>query len=80
MQLLKDGEYGEILPRPDSMRFELLSQRDNALDNTAIRKEYRIHCGMENGRSFAFEMLIYLPKNACTPVLGLPGIEFQRQS
>jgi hypothetical protein len=77
MQLLKDGEYGEILPRPDSMRFELLSQRDNALDNTAIRKEYRIHCGMENGRSFAFEMLIYLPKNACTPVPAFLGLNFK---
>ncbi|MFA6929230.1 MAG: acetylxylan esterase [Lentisphaeria bacterium] len=77
LQLLKDGEYGEILPRPDSLRFELLSQRDDALDNTAIRKEIRIHCGMENGRTIAFDMLLYLPKKASGPVPAFLGLNFK---
>ncbi|MDD3953958.1 MAG: acetylxylan esterase [Lentisphaeria bacterium] len=77
LQQLKDGEYGEILPRPDSTRFELLAQRNDALDNTAIRKEFRIHCSMENGRSFAFDMLLYLPKNATGPVPAFLGLNFK---
>ncbi len=77
LQLLKDNEYGEILPRPDSMRFELLAQRNDALENTAIRKEYRIHCSMGSGRCFAFDMLLYLPKNAIGPVPAFLGLNFK---
>ena len=59
------------------MRFELLSQKDNALDNTAVRKEIRIHCGMENGAAFAFDMLLYLPKHAVGPAPAFLGLNFK---
>jgi hypothetical protein len=77
LQTLKDGEYGEILPRPDAMRFELLSQKDDALDNTAIRQEIRLHNAMDNGADFAFDMLLYLPKHATGPVPAFLGLNFK---
>ncbi len=77
LQLLKDGEYGEILPRPKRLSFELLTQRDDALDNTAIRKEYRIHCGMEKDNDFSFDLLLYLPKAATGPVPAFLGLNFK---
>ena len=53
LSLFKEYEYGEILPRPDSMRFELLTRKEDALNGKAIRKEVRIHCAMKNGKSLA---------------------------
>ena len=38
-----DNVYGRILPRPQSLSFEVLSIKEDALNNTAIRKEIRIH-------------------------------------
>ncbi|MBR6057401.1 MAG: hypothetical protein IKP58_04440 [Victivallales bacterium] len=78
LDIFKKWEYGEILPRPHSLRFELLSHRDDALDNTAIRKEFRIHAAMDNGRSIAFIMLLYLPKEAEKhPVPAFLGLNFK---
>ncbi len=77
LEIFKKYEYGELLPRPESLRFELLSRRDDALDGMAIRKEIRIHAEA-NGRSIAFDMLLYLPKEAEThPVPAFLGLNFK---
>ena len=68
--------YGTLPPRPDRMWFETLSVREDALDNTAIRKEIRIHLAMNSGRSRSFIMLLYLPKNADGPVPVFLGLNF----
>ena len=59
--------YGDCPPPPDSMEFKLLAERDDALDGIALRREYRVYCNMNNGRSFNFDMLVYLPKNCTEP-------------
>ena len=70
-------EYGKILPPPDSMSFELLNKKDDALEDTAIRKEVRIHLGMNNGENFAFDLLLYIPKNVSCPVPAFLGLNFK---
>lgn len=76
-KLFVKHEYGEVLPRPDAMWFELLSQRDDALNQMAIRKEIRIHCAMRNGRTHAFDLLLYLPRQARGPVPVFVGLNFK---
>ena len=56
--------YGAIPPPPDRMEYKLLNEKTDALDNTAIRREIRVYCRMDNGRSFDFDVMVYLPKNA----------------
>ena len=59
--------YGDFPPPPDSMECKLLAERDDALEGTALRREYRVYCNMNNGRSFNFDLLVYLPKNCAEP-------------
>lgn len=68
--------YGPIPGRPDQIRFEQLSYRGNALNNTAIRKEVRIHCAMSNGASIYFDLLLYLPKSSAPAPVCL-GLNFK---
>lgn len=78
LELFKAYEYGEILPRPDELRFETLSRRDDALGGLAIRKEIRIHASMANGRSISFDLLLYLPREALAhPVPAFLGLNFK---
>jgi len=77
LALFKKYEYGEILPRPDGMRFDILTERDDALDNIAIRKEVKITCSMRNGRDFSFIILVYMPKNATAPSPVFCGLNFK---
>lgn len=75
--IFKKYEYGEILPRPEAMRLELLSRKDDALDGIAIRKEIRIHVE-HKGKAIHFDMLLYLPKEAKThPVPAFLGLNFK---
>lgn len=55
--------YGEIPPRPDTIKFELLESSRNALGGIAVRKQYRITVGGKKGEH-SFAVLIYLPKGA----------------
>lgn len=63
----QDCLYGEIPPPPDRLELKLLAEKNNALDGLAIRREYRIYCRMNNGRSFDFDMLLYVPKGVERP-------------
>ncbi|MBR2373098.1 MAG: hypothetical protein IKA87_02595, partial [Lentisphaeria bacterium] len=67
LQLFKDCLYGEMPPPPDHLEIKLLAEKDSALGGIALRREYRIICRMDNGRSFDFDMLLYVPKNAKVP-------------
>jgi hypothetical protein len=77
LNLFKKEMYGQMPPRPDQMAFEILTERNDALDNTAIRQEIRIHCSMRNGRSHSFDMLLYRPKNAPEPAPAFLGLCFK---
>lgn len=67
LQTFKDCIYGVMPPPPDRLELKLLASRDDALGGIALRREYRIYCRMNNGRSFNFDMLLYVPKDAKTP-------------
>ena len=77
LELFKKEEYGEILPRPDMMSFQLLSIRNDALENTAVRKEILLDFAMRNRKKFSFVLLLYLPKNAAGPVPAFLGLNFK---
>ena len=64
LQTFKDCLYGEMPPPPDKVELELLSEKKGALNGLALRREYRICCRMNNGRSFDFDMLLYIPAGA----------------
>ena len=67
--------YGAIPPAPDRMEYKLLNEKTDALDNTAVRREIRVYCRMDNGRSFDFDVMVYFPKNvAKAPVFA--GLNF----
>lgn len=76
LKTFSDMMYGQVLPRPDWLTFEELSHKDDALDGTAIRKEVRVHAAMANGRSFSFDLLAYLPKQAA-PAPVFVGLNFR---
>ena len=45
-------------------------------DLKAIRKEVRIHCAMNNGKSISFDLLLYVPKQKTGPVPAFLGLNF----
>ena len=67
LQQFKDILYGKMPPAPDELEVQLLAQKDDALENTAVRKEIRIVSRMKNGKYLDFDMLLYVPKNAEVP-------------
>lgn len=73
----KHEMYGEMPPRPDRMRFEVLSVKNDALNDTAIRKEIRVHLAMENGKEHYFDLLLYFPRDAKKPVPAFLGLNFK---
>ena len=77
LDFYKKEVYGNLPPRPDKMWFETLSVRGDALDNTAIRKEIRIHLEMNSGRSHSFVMLLYIPRNLREPAPVFLGLNFK---
>lgn len=76
LKFFSENVYGRILPRPQSLSFEVLSIKEDALNNTAIRKEIRIH-SENNGKNHAFDCLLYIPKNATKPVPAFAGLNFR---
>lgn len=76
LQRFKDYMYGIMPPGPDHLRLEQLSLKKDALGNTAIRKEIRIHCDMNNGRHRDFDLLLYVPKHLKKPAPVFLGLNF----
>ena len=77
LDIFKSEIYGEEIPRPDGMRFELLSEKQGALNGIACRKESRITCTMRNGKEFSFDMLLYVPMLIKKPVPVFFGLNFK---
>lgn len=76
LQQYKDILFGKMPPPPDRMELELLSLKNDALDGLAVRKEIRIHCLMNDGGKFNYDMLLYVPKNAENPPPVFVGLNF----
>lgn len=64
LQAFKDCLYGDMPPAPDSLEILLLAQKNDAFEGLAVRQECRIICRMNDGRTFDFDMLLYIPKAA----------------
>ncbi len=77
LDFYKKEVYGQLPPRPDKMWSEVLAVKEDALENTAIRKEIRIHFAMKNGQARFMDMLLYLPKAAEAPVPAFLGLCFK---
>ena len=77
LELFQKYEYGAILPRPARMRFQVLTQRGDALGGLASRREIRISCGSGDGREISFDLLLYLPNNHTGSVPAFLGLNFK---
>ena len=77
LQLFKDIEYGEELPRPDKLEFKVLAEKKDALNGRAVRREIEIKCAMQNGKSHSFIMLLYIPASAKGKVPVFLGLNFK---
>ena len=75
LKIFEDELYGKVPPAPEKMEMQLLSEKDNALDGLAIRREYRLKF-YNQGRTFDFDMLLYVPKNPPKPVPFFVGLNF----
>lgn len=76
LRMFKDVMYGELPPLPDHVRYELLSEKKDAREGKAIRREVRIHFEMKNGRTHFMDLLYYIPANAKAPVPLFAGLTF----
>ena len=73
--LFEEHVYGRSPGRPDSLRFQVLSEDAGALGGKAIRKIIAIDfTADESGPSM--EMLLYLPRNAASPPPVFLGLNF----
>lgn len=77
LEVFRKTMFGYHPPRPDKTFFEVLSVKEDALNNTAIRKEVRLNFAMNNGKTHSFVMLLYIPKNAPRPVPVFLGLNFK---
>ena len=75
MKIFQEQLYGRIPPDPEKMELKLLSEKDNALNGLAIRREYRL-IFTNKGRKFDFDMLLYVPKHVKKPVPVFVGLNF----
>lgn len=77
LQLFKEIEYGEELPRPDNLSFKVLTEKPDALNHLAIRREIEIICSMNNGKKHSFILLLYIPKSVKGKVPVFLGLNFK---
>ena len=63
IKFLEEEYYGKLPPRPQKIEFKLVEESDNALDGTAMRRQYKIISTDVNG-SHTFNVLMYYPKYA----------------
>ena len=69
--------YGQDLPMAEKVEYQLLSEKRDALDGTAIRREVRLIFTGKNRRKFSFDILLYLPRAAKKPVPFFAGLNFK---
>ncbi len=76
IRLCEQYLFGRIPPRPQSVSYELLGRRTDALDGRAERREIRIH--LENrGVVHHIDVLWYLPGTVSAPVPLIIGLNFK---
>ncbi|WP_437186029.1 alpha/beta hydrolase family protein [Planctomicrobium sp. SH668] len=63
LKLFAEQMYGKLPPAPEKLKYQILSQDEQALDGKAIRKEVEITL-VEKPTPVTMTMLIYIPKNS----------------
>ena len=76
LALYKKVMYGNLPPRAVKTEFETISCKEDALNNTAVRKEIQLTFSMADGKSHSFVMLLYIPKNLSAPAPVFVGLNF----
>jgi hypothetical protein len=76
LEIYKNTMYGYLPVRPDKTEFEVVSEKNDALNNTAVRKEIKLTFSM-NGKTHSFVMLLYIPKNLSAPAPVFVGLNFR---
>jgi hypothetical protein len=76
LRLFKNVMYGELPPLPDRVRYEILSEKKDALGGKAVRREVRLHFEMNNGRAHFADMLYYIPADAAGKAPVFVGLTF----
>lgn len=76
LDTLKKEMFGERPPMPETFTTEVITLKEDALENTAIRKEIKLTFSHQ-GKSHSFIMLLYIPKNVSGPVPVFLGLNFK---
>ena len=76
LRLFEEVMYGELPPMPDRVRYELLSEKPDALGGRALRREVRLHFEMNDGRVHHADMLCYIPAARPAPAPVFVGLTF----
>ncbi len=76
LKILEENLYGPVPRRPDSMRVEVLSVRENVFGGLGRRKLVRLHFDMNSGISRKLDLLVYLPKGTDGKVPVFAGLNF----
>ncbi len=69
--------YGELPAKAEDVVYEILSEKTDAVDNTAIRREIRLVFTGKNQKRFFFDMIYYIPKNVKGKVPVFVGLNFK---
>ncbi|MEP7107853.1 MAG: hypothetical protein ABI760_07720 [Ferruginibacter sp.] len=75
LQLFADNVYGRLPGKPSATHFLIKSIDSSALGGKAIRKQVTIFFTPSSGEP-SMEVLLYIPKNAKTPVPVFTGLNF----
>ncbi len=76
LKMFMDVMYGPCPPMPDRVRHRILSEKEDALNGLAVRREIRLYFVMNNGRRHSADLLLYLPKKANGKVPVFVGLTF----
>lgn len=76
LQTFRDEMYGRRLPKADKVEYTVLSEKNDAVDGLAIRREIELKFIMDDGRTHSAVMLLYIPAGASGPVPVFTGLTF----
>lgn len=76
LRLLEEKLFGEIPPRPASVRFEIKREKHDSFDGLATRREVVIHLE-NNGVEHTAEALWYLPNHRTGRIPAIVGLNFK---
>jgi len=75
LRLFEKEVFGRSPKKPDTVRFEVVEEGDDALSGKAKRKQIALHLG--TGKKFlSVNLLLYLPATATGPVPGFLTVNF----